>query len=328
MLKDVLVDVIVPVYKVEAYLEKCINSLLNQTFTDYVITLVDDGSPDECPSICDHFQQAYPNKIRVIHKENGGLSDARNVGVRNSQAQFVIFVDSDDYVSERMIEELYMPYAEIGADMVVASFCREYVSENGDVKQVDEALHEQRIMNRDEALEALFYENGFGAFACEKLIPRELALRYPYPVGRIFEDSFTTYRQIFDCEKVVCIPNAEYFYLQRKGGIQRRPFEDKHMDLFYSVEEMMKYILNQDVSDAVKIACAYRFCNSCYVTLHHASDLDYASYKKICRQIVPEYRKHFFAALKGNVPMKKKLMLLLVYFNPLLLRHLVRYLKK
>ena len=194
-----LIDVIVPIYKVEAYLEKCVESLLHQTFDDYVITLVDDGSPDSCPAICDRYCAAYPEKIRVIHKENGGLSEARNVGVQHSESKFVVFIDSDDYVSPKMLETLHRPYAELGADMVVSSLCRVYVLENGEEKQVRQALPAQRVMDRNEALEALFYEKGFGAFACAKLIPRELVLRYPYPKGRFFEDSFTTYRQMCDC---------------------------------------------------------------------------------------------------------------------------------
>ena len=324
MPKQALIDVIVPIYNVEAYLEKCVESLLNQTFDDYVITLVDDGSPDGCPAICDRYRDAYPEKVRVIHKENGGLSDARNVGVQQSQSEFVVFIDSDDYVSPRIIEELYRPHAEHGADMVVSSFCREYILENGDVRQVDEALHTQRIMNRDEALEALFYEKGFGAFACAKLIPRALALRYPYPKGRIFEDSFTTYRQIFECQKVVYIPDAHYYYLQRSGSIQRRTFEEKHMDLFYSSQEMLAYMAQQSVEPFVKTAAAYRFCRSCYVTLHHAADLDRAGYKRVCKTILPEYRKCFFKAVKGCASLKDSVSLALVYVSPSLLRRIVR----
>ena len=97
------IDIIVPVYNVEPYLRKCVDSLLNQTYDDYIISLVDDGSPDECPVICDEYAINYPEKIRVYHKQNGGLSDARNYAVERSKSEFVIFVDSDDWVSERFI---------------------------------------------------------------------------------------------------------------------------------------------------------------------------------------------------------------------------------
>ncbi len=325
MQKKALIDVIVPVYKVEAYLEKCVESLLNQTFDDYVITLVDDGSPDGCPTICDRYQEAYPEKVRVIHKENGGLSDARNVGVQNSEAKFVIFVDSDDYVSERYIETLCRPHSELGADMVVAPVCKEYILENGETRRVDLSANTQFVMSRDEAMVALMYEKRFGAFAWGKLIPKELALRYPYPKGRFFEDSFTTYRQIYNCQKVVCISNAEYYYLQRDGSIQHRPFERKHMDLFYSVQEMMQFLTEREANADVCKAAAYRLCRSCYVTIRHASDLDFGAFKQVIQEIMPEYRRYFWKAWSGISSTKEKALMLLMHINPSLLRLAVRW---
>ena len=118
------IDIIVPVYNVEPYLRKCVDSLLNQTYDDYIISLVDDGSPDECPVICDEYAINYPEKIRVYHKQNGGLSDARNYAVERSKSEFVIFVDSDDWVSERFIQNLVEGLTSSEIDMVVSPYYR------------------------------------------------------------------------------------------------------------------------------------------------------------------------------------------------------------
>ena len=113
---------IIPVYKVEKYLEECVESILSQTMNDYEMILVDDGSPDSCPAICDRFAEEYPDKIRVIHKENGGLASARNAGLEVATGDYIFFVDSDDYLSEDRVKELYEKAVEFDADILQTSY--------------------------------------------------------------------------------------------------------------------------------------------------------------------------------------------------------------
>lgn len=323
-----LINVIVPIYNVEQYLRKCVDSLLRQTFQSYTIILVDDGSPDACPMICDEYHEKYPEKVSVIHKKNGGLSDARNVGVSAANAQFVVFVDSDDYVSDNYLESLYQPHVQYGADIVVTRMCREYVREDGSVYRENPEQQALCVLEHDSALEELFYEKRIAAFAWGKLIPRSLALKYPYPVGKYFEDSFTTYKQFCACSKIVIAPEVTYYYLQRNGSIQRRAFEKKHMDLFYSVLEMEKFLTDKHMTAEVQTAMSYRFCRACYVTLRHAVQLDKKAYSEVCKTIIPEYKKHIMKTLKSDCSLKEKMLYLLIICSGNMFRRLIMIVEK
>lgn len=305
-----LIDVIVPVYGVEDYLEKCVDSLLRQTFTDYVITLVDDGSPDRCPEICDRYQAQYPERVRVIHKENGGLSDARNAGVARSDAVFVVFVDSDDYVSETFLEDLYRGHAQDGGDVVVAQVAKVYPDQGDNCSKPETR---RLVMDRDTAIEKLCYEAEFTGYAHNKLIPRQLALDIPFPKGRYYEDSFTVYRWLYRSSRVVCIPEVDYFYLQRQGSIQRSAFQKKHLDLMDAVQEMLDFYTSQGVPRAVMQGAEYRYCWAAYVTLRHACSLPYEAFAPVAARYQPAVRHYLASVLRNkHVSLKRKLVFLLL----------------
>ena len=156
------IDIIVPVYNVEPYLRKCVDSLLNQTYDDYIISLVDDGSPDECPVICDEYAINYPEKIRVYHKQNGGLSDARNYAVERSKSEFVIFVDSDDWVSERFIQNLVEGLTSSEIDMVVSPYYRATETSEGFSIYFNMSTKAPCAMEMEEALVELCKEKYYG----------------------------------------------------------------------------------------------------------------------------------------------------------------------
>lgn len=291
-----LIDVIVPVYKVEEYLPKCVESLLAQDFDDYVITLVDDGSPDNCPALCDQYAAENPGRIRVIHQANGGLSMARNVAVAASEAELVTFVDSDDHVSEQYLSALYGAFAAAGADMAFSTVHSEYMQPDGTVSRSPYPILGRAVFDRDQALAELCLEQGMSGCAWGKLLSRECALAHPFPPGRLFEDSFTVYRQVMDCEKIAYAPEATYYYLQRPDGIQHRKFEPRHMDLLDAAAEMMDVFRTADMPPAVMAAGAYKVCRACYVTAYHAAGLPFAEYRAVCGKLVPLLRAHFPAA--------------------------------
>ena len=201
-----LISVIVPIYKVELYIRQCIDSLLAQTYRNLEIILVDDGSPDGCPAICDEYARK-DSRIRVIHKENGGLSDARNVGIDAAKGDYIGFVDSDDWVMPDMYEYLYRGAQEYGADITV---CEYYECWKNKCKATYRP--EVRIFACDEAINALLLLK-IGSYAWNKLYKREVwSADIRYPKGELYEDVRTTYRLFEKVQKVVALPEPKYYY--------------------------------------------------------------------------------------------------------------------
>lgn len=216
-----LITVIVPVYKVEPYLRKCIESILSQTYANLEIILVDDGSPDSCGLICDEYADK-DRRITVIHKENGGLSDARNAGLAAMHGKFVAFVDSDDYVSPEYIGSLYAALIQNDAD--IAACGEAFVGETSDgstfpmkrpLRDVEGAIN----MTTKEALSCMLRQDIFDASAWAKLYRSEQFSDVRFPVGYAYEDIGTTHRLMLKSRKVTYIGDHLYFYLQREGSI-------------------------------------------------------------------------------------------------------------
>lgn len=217
-----LVSIVVPIYKVEQYLSQCIDSILNQTYQNLEILLVDDGSPDNCGDICDEYA-AKDKRVKVIHKQNGGLSDARNAAIDIATGEYITCIDSDDYVAQNHVEHLYKMIQETGADMAVEWG---QTFDEG-TKPVVDTLDgkKQLLMNADEALINMFYQKDFDTCAWAKLYRRNLFDDIRYPKGWLFEDLPTTYRLIQKCDKVAFSDYKSYYYLLRKTSIEGTPFK-------------------------------------------------------------------------------------------------------
>lgn len=219
------ISVIVPVYKVEPYLRRCVDSILNQTFTDFELILVDDGSPDNCPAICDEYAEK-DSRIRVIHQENGGLSAARNAGIdwafANSDSQWLTFVDSDDWIHPEMLERLLNAAIE---NCVVVSLCG-YAETNGEEPEVKEEELQPRIWSP----ENFFVEHNVNAvISCGKLYRKECFDSVRYPIGKIHEDEFTTYKILFSADRIAVIQSPLYFYYQNAAGIMKSNWSPKRL---------------------------------------------------------------------------------------------------
>lgn len=216
-----LITVIVPVYKVEPYIRRCIESITSQTYANLEIILVDDGSPDSCGLICDEYAQK-DCRVTVIHKQNGGLSDARNAGLKHMRGKYVAFVDSDDYVSPEYIGRLYAALTENDADIAV---CAEaFVGENPDgstfpmkrpLRDVDGTVN----MTAEDALSCMLRQDIFDASAWAKLYRSALFSDVRFPVGYAYEDIGTTHRLMLKSRRVTYIGEHLYYYLQREGSI-------------------------------------------------------------------------------------------------------------
>ena len=212
-----LISMVVPVYNVEKYLKKSIESILNQTYQNIEILLVDDGSTDSSGKICESFSKVDP-RIRVFHKENGGLSDARNFGIEQMKGQYVAFIDSDDYISKDYVWKLYSSIKNNDSEVSICSFL--LVDEKGE-KIKDELLDSGKIcLTGQQILEKVLTADGYRyVVAWNKLYRSTLFEKLKFKKGMLYEDEFLNYPLFWDCKRVSIVEEPLYLYVQRKGSI-------------------------------------------------------------------------------------------------------------
>ena len=209
-------SVIIPIYNVEKYLRRCIESVLKQTYLNLEIILVDDGSTDGCAKICDEYKEK-DERVSVIHKKNGGLSEARNFGLKLVTGEIVTYLDSDDYIDANMYEKMIKAMRDKEADIVV---CGTYIDyEDGSTKIKSEK--KEKILNTEEALIELNSFSSFDMSVCNKIFKKEIIKDIDFPVGKKSEDYFVMYQYFARAKKVVIINEAKYHYFQRSNSISR-----------------------------------------------------------------------------------------------------------
>ena len=221
-----LISVIVPVYNVENYLSKCVNSILNQTYKNFELILVDDGSPDACPKICDDFEK-QDDRVVVVHKVNGGLSSARNAGLDICKGEYIAFVDSDDYIEKDYLDKLYKAIKENNADLSICGF--KYVDDNGNQLSNNYKALASKVYSNYNKYDVIFADNCIpSVVAWNKLYSKHIFNNIRYPEGKIHEDEFITYDIITACNKgVAVIEDRLYNYLIRQNSIMgsKKPSE-------------------------------------------------------------------------------------------------------
>lgn len=223
------ISVIVPIYKVEKYLKECVDSILAQTYQNFELILVDDGSPDSCPAMCDEFAK-QDSRVVVIHKENGGLSDARNAGLDIAKGEYIGFVDGDDYISPRMYETLINRILSDKSDFAVCEHARV-----DDLGKIIEFPKSQQKVNRkyyspDEFISELFICNGAYVVAWNKLYRKDIFAKLRFPFGKQHEDEFIIHHVIAQCKKISYIEDELYYYRQREGSIISKGLNVKSLD--------------------------------------------------------------------------------------------------
>lgn len=254
---ETLITVIVPVYNVEKYLEKCVDSILNQTYKNLEVVLVDDGSTDNSGNLCEDIKKR-DGRIKVIHKENGGLSDARNYGINAARGKYIGFIDSDDYIEPDMFESLMRNMIENDADISVCAYDMVY-PDKVDIIAEDTGV---QVYTTDEAFKVLLHRNNIGVIACNKLINIELLQEVRFPLGRHFEDINTTYKIIDKANKVVYDPRPLYHYIQRVDSIngvnfKKKQFNQKLYDMVSATDELYEFVkLNKSSAiDDISVGC-------------------------------------------------------------------------
>ncbi|MCI6997389.1 MAG: glycosyltransferase [Eubacterium sp.] len=236
-----MISIVVPIYNVEQYLVECVNSLIHQTYKNIEIILVDDGSTDSSGAICDEYA-CKDERIRVIHKQNGGLSDARNVGIDIARGDYIGFVDSDDYVEHNMYEHLLLACKENLCDIAVCA--RDNFDENGG-HNIMFCVNEPVIYDDESAIEEILLNRNMDSAAWDKLYKRELFVGIRYPIGVLHEDLDVTSRVISKTSKIVQIPEILYKYRIRNGSITKQGFKPKKMDMLLQTEKLCEFVLEK-----------------------------------------------------------------------------------
>ncbi len=224
------ISIIVPVYNVEDFLDKCVNSLVNQTYTNLEIILVDDGSPDRCGDMCNQWAKKDA-RIKVVHKENGGLSDARNAGLDAASGECIMFIDSDDYVHHEMIERMHKNITETSANMVVCDL--QPVDENGNYLRKNNVDLIDNIVTSIEYWVAYYDFNYTYAYivSCGKLYRSKLFHSLRFNKGKINEDEFIIHKIVDQCKKISTMSDVLYFYVQRTGSIMQSKYTINRLDV-------------------------------------------------------------------------------------------------
>ncbi len=247
MKNNPLVSLIVPVYNVEKYLGKCVESLLKQSYGNIEIILVDDGSPDNCGSMCDGFAKC-DNRIKVIHKNNGGLSDTRNAGLAIAAGDFITYVDSDDYVSEEYVIKLLQPFENEEVDISVCGIRAFYLDDQGN-EILDAVKHENRankLFDADQALDNMLRQSLFDTEAWAKMYRASLMKGFLFPVGLYNEDLDSVYKLFLKADKVSFTTEKLYYYLQRNDSIMGKKRNVKrYRDSFEIAERLLIEIFKQ-----------------------------------------------------------------------------------
>jgi glycosyltransferase involved in cell wall biosynthesis len=236
MKNKVLVSIVVPIYNVEKYLIKCVNSLVDQSYKNIEIILVDDGSKDKCPAICDELMQ-HDFRIKVIHKGNMGLSHARNIGIRAATGEYILFVDSDDFIHPDMVKDLLFLALKYDSDIVECGVRDVMDGEN--VKWQKYAQMHEEVYNHEEALEKMLDYRNCRIVAWNKLYKLKLFVSIKYPVGKIHEDEFITPYLVDQSQNYITTHNQYYAYVKRNNSIMRTKFNINRMHAIEAHEERL-----------------------------------------------------------------------------------------
>lgn len=245
-----LITIVVPVYNVERYLYKCVNSIINQTYKNMEIILVDDGSTDKSSLICDELAK-QDSRIVVLHKQNGGLSSARNAGIEFAKGKYIGFIDSDDYIDERMFELLHNALIDNNADLSVCNYS--WVNEDG--VAFNSTNLSSCVYDAKEVLEKYLLDDmASWVIACNKLYNIHLFCDIKYPVGKINEDSFVIHKILDKCTTIATTEESLYMYLQRSDSIMNSSFKLSSLDVVESHYDRTEYYLNSSLNNRYEVA--------------------------------------------------------------------------
>lgn len=312
-----LVSIIIPVYNVEKYLKKCVESIIHQSFDKYEVILVDDGSSDQGGAICDQFANRFAN-VSAYHRVNEGLSAARNFGVLKAKADYVIFVDSDDYVDSSYVSELWDLIVKFKVQIAVTGFKKE--NEAGQITGIISPSKEVSIPSAA-ALKKMCYGAELPIMAVGKIYNRRFLLSHPYPLGKLHEDIATTYLLLDSTPYIALGPSASYHYIQRKESIVNQRFSPQHL---YSLEASMNVIEYFRKWYPGLLLDGYgRLALESVAIIHRTFRASKADYKKVGMIVRKLLENHWKEVFKNKcIPNKTRIQLLLFKNLPFFYRNI------
>lgn len=304
------ISVVIPIYNVEKYLRRCIDSVISQTYQNIEIILVDDGSPDRCGEICDQYL-TMDKRVVVVHQENRGLSEARNSGITKATGNYIAFVDSDDYVDKNMLEILHNNIVKYNADISCCGHMDVYEGRNIDIPTNTKEMI--RVYNTEQAMETFLYTKEIDVVAWNKLYKMELFDGIRYMPGKLFEDHFTTYKILDRAGRIVNTNLLLYYYCKRSTSIGGSSFTDRNYELKEALDKEVPYIINKYPNIESEVSIAYL---TWLVVLYDKILLAEKNDDSLLHCIRGLVRKYFLKIITSNkMGSSKKIQLLLLGFN-------------
>jgi len=279
-----LISIIVPVFNVEAYVERCIESLILQSYQNIEIIIVDDGSTDNSGKICDKYRES-DSRVKVIHKQNGGLADARNTGVDKAKGEYIAFVDSDDWVAADYVNEMYKVLVLNDSDIAVCKFQR--VSQNRVISHKSNEV--QKVYVREEAIKQLLYQK-ISTSVCGKLYKINLWNGVRFPVGKLYEDVETIYFIFNNCKKISSTNKIMYFYFFRNDSIVNQKFSISKMDYVENCRCLLENI-KSDYPQFENAAISRLMWAEIHVLVHMDSPVEHLNEYRMLMNDVKRFRR-------------------------------------
>ncbi|MDR0914209.1 MAG: glycosyltransferase [Oscillospiraceae bacterium] len=290
-----MISVIIPVYNVEKYLKRCVDSVLAQTYQDFEIILVDDGSTDNGGKLCDEYA-ALNDRIRTIHQANGGLSAARNTGIDEANGEYISFIDSDDWIAETFLEVLYNTAVNNNADI---STVRYYEIWEDGRKEVFTLSPENKVMPGLEAMELVCDNPKYIEHTvCNKLFKKHLFNQLRFKVGIVYEDWRLTYKLLYFSNTVAVNDEILYFYFQRSGSIRKSEFSEKKVSKYYIYVEREEFFKEHNLTDLIEPT----IINRMQAALHVAAGLAASSV------VSADVKKKYYRLFKDDMHTNRQLM--------------------
>ena len=281
--EDICISVIVPVYNVEKYLERCLKSIISQTYKKFEVILVDDGSTDSSGTLCDEYKQV-DDRIKVLHKKNGGLSSARNIGIEYSKGEYLTFIDSDDYVAPNYLEVLMQLVEQYEAPVATVKSIKTNTSEFVSCKNGKE-----KLFSTSEAMFQMCINEWFGVSAWAKLYHRDVFASYRFPDGKLYEDMLTIPYVIAQSKYVASSNQELYYWYERPGSITHSIITDKNFSIFDGLFQFIKFI-DDNYPELHEAAIARLIDDSMWNIMHNlVFDAEYIRKAKKVKKICNKY---------------------------------------
>ena len=306
------ISIIIPVYKVEKYLDSCVESVVNQTYENLEIILVDDGSPDNCPKMCDDWAKK-DKRIKVIHKENGGLSDARNAGIDVAPGDYLMFLDSDDSIHTQTCEILLYNIENENADVSACSFQDVYEIDVIEEKKYKLEEIKSKVFKKDDVFDLIFNDNvKTDTMACAKMYKKGIFNELRFDVGKIHEDEFIVHKILNKCEVFVYTDLPLYNYFKRADSITGG-FSEKRLMILEALENRISFI--EEYRPKFRKKAIYQYLDVCFKIYYKAkmSNINNSTCESIKEKMFNYYKQGY-----------KSFKLIMFFRCPKLLNYIIR----